>query len=185
MNCQGFQDKVFEYLDEELSASAQSEIEAHLESCAACRHVVQTHRALAARIHRETAPLLFRPEWTQRMEAALAEAPNTPAWEHPVLGFWRRFAWPVAIAAALLAAGGLSFRQPFHPRVQSSKAALRPVPATISVRFSSCDPAYTFRWEHNLVVDALTCTPCVVEENHLLSLNQKHIPPTQERKTPL
>ena len=258
MNCQRFQDKVFEYLEGSLSASAQTQIEAHLECCAACRQTVQTHQALAARFRREADSLVLRPEWTRRIEAALAEgaashsqgrdaalgrpgrrsAPtllsvaqtsksavsrvsrpaggnaSEPTWKSAIQQVWkpalrnigrialngcsgptlprtempffsRRWAWPAAIAAALLVAAGLNLRGPFRLRVRSNEATLTPAPATVSVRFLSCDPTYTFRREKNQVIDALTCTPRVVEENLSLSMNQKQIPQTQERKTPL
>jgi hypothetical protein len=94
-------------------------------------------------------------------------------------------AWPAAIAAALLVAASLSFRRPIRLRVLSSHARLTTAPATISIRFSSCDPIYTFRREKDRVIDALTCTPRVVQENLSLSLNQSHPLQTQERKTPL
>jgi anti-sigma factor RsiW len=224
MNCQGFQDHLFEYLDGSLSAPAQSAANAHVEQCAVCRQTVQAHQALAARFRRETDSLALHPEVTRRIEEALVETADhasqgrdaarrrdqfsvaqtsesavsrvskpaglheEPTWKSATQQVWKpalhnivRLAWPAAIAAILLVAAGLAFRRP----VQSSEAAQPPAPASISVRFSSCDPTYTFRREKNRVIDALTCTPRVVEENLSLSLNQKHIPPTQERKTPL
>jgi len=177
MNCQWFQDKLFEYLDGELSASVKSEVESHLEQCATCLKAVQTHHALSARFRHDTDSLLLRSETSWRIEAALQRMEALP--------FWRRVAWPAAITAALLVAAGLSFRRPIRLGVQSSEATLITAPATISIRFSSCDPTYTFRLEKNRVIDALTCTPRVVQENLSLSLNQNQLPQTQERKTPL
>jgi anti-sigma factor RsiW len=179
MNCQSFHDQVFEYLDGSLSASAQSAAESHLEQCAACRQAVRAHQELSARFRRETDGLLLRPEVKRRIEEALTDTAAAPAMEQPLLGFWRRFAWPAAIAAAVFVAAGLSLRRPLPPRPQPSKDE------SVSIRFSSCEPTYTFRRRNNLVMDALTCTPRVEEENISLSLNQKLIPSTQERKTTL
>jgi anti-sigma factor RsiW len=176
-----FQDELFEYLDGSLAAPAQSEIEAHLEQCAACRQAVQSHQALADRFQRETEFLTLRPGMVNRVLSA--------AQEPPALRFaaflWSRWAWPAALAGVLLLAASFSLRWPFRAPVQRSVAARGPAPASISVHVSYCNPTYTFRREKNLVIDALTCVPCVVEEKFSLSMNQKLRPQTQERKTPL
>jgi len=181
MNCQRCQDQVFEYLDGSLSDSARAAVEAHLEHCAACRQTVQAHQALVARFRQETEFLMLRPGLLNRVMSA-AEEPMAPRFASV---FRAPLAWAAAIAAVLLVAAGLSFRRPSRTNVQRSESTPTPALSSISIRFSSCDPTYTFRREKNVVIDALTCTPRVVEENLSLSLNQKQNLQLQERKTPL
>jgi anti-sigma-K factor RskA len=189
MNCRDFQDELFEFLDGTLPPDKRAGAERHLTECGACREAVRQHQqwaqSLPARFRRETESLALRPEVKRRIEAALAAKASAPAEEHPLLGIWRRIAWPAAIAASLLVAAGLSLRGPLRGRVQKAETARRPEPAVISIRVSYCNPTYTFRRENNLVIDTLTCTPHVVEENLSLSLDQSPVPQTQERKTPL
>jgi hypothetical protein len=180
MNCQRFQDELLDYFDRSLSASGQSEAAAHEEQCAACRQLAQAHQALAARFQREAGFAAFRPEFKRRVEAALLE--TTADNVHP---FWRRLAWPAALAAALALAGGLTLRGPSRGRAQKSNTAPSPAAASIFMRDSYCNPTYLFRREKNAVMDALICAPHVVEENLSLTVKPQPFPPTQERKTPL
>jgi hypothetical protein len=116
---------------------------------------------MAERFRRKADSLAFDSGLKRRIEAALAAMPGDS------LGrFWRRFAWPSAIAAALALAAGLSLFRPMPAR------------AFISVRLSYSNPTYTFFREKNLVVDALTCTPQIVKED-------LPVPQTQQRKTSL
>ncbi|MGA2175803.1 MAG: zf-HC2 domain-containing protein [Verrucomicrobiota bacterium] len=193
MNCRDFQDEVFEFLDGTLSPGKRARAERHLAQCGVCREALRRHQQLAqslpARLRRETESLALRPEVKRRIEAAFAEAATAPAAEHPLLGFLRQFAWPAAIATALFVAVGLSLYGPFRAHVQNTETARQPehnaAPVAISIRMSYCDPTYVFHRENNLVIDVLTCTPQVVEENLRLSLNQNPVPQLQERKTPL
>jgi anti-sigma-K factor RskA len=180
MNCQRFQDELFDYLDGSLSASEQSEAEAHEEQCAACRQLAQAHQVLGARFQREAGFAAVRPEFKRRLEAALLETAADR-----VQPFWRRLAWPAAMAAALAVAAGLTLRGPPRGRAQKNNAAPTPAAASIFMRDSYCNPTYLFRREKNNVVDALICAPHVVEENLSLTLNQHPVPPAQERITPL
>src|ERR1700757_1993114 len=52
MNCEDFNDRLPEYLDETLSAAEQAAAREHVQDCAACRQALARHTAYAKSIRR-------------------------------------------------------------------------------------------------------------------------------------
>ena len=184
MNCRSFQDVLFDYLDGALAPAAHADADAHLAKCAACRDTVRKQQevaqALTDRFRGRTESLALRPEAQRRIVAALRDASAQRAGEIHVRDWWRRLAWPFAVASALLVAASLMTGFPFQPRGHDLRAARAPgrdLPV-VSILISDCEPTYAFRREGNRVLDTLTCNPRVVEQTLWLSENQK--PATRE-----
>ena len=188
MNCRDFQDELFEFLDGTLSPDKRAGAERHLMECGACREAVRQHQqwaqSLPARFRQNSMPgAAPRSEAAHRVGACGqgqragggASAPGDLALDRLAHGH----------RGGAAHRGRIESRGPLRGRVQKAETARRPAPAVISIRVLYCDPTYTFRRENNQVIDALTCTPHVVEENLSLSLDQNPVPQTQERKTPL
>lgn len=103
MDCKTVTSLIEAYLDNELDRADARELEAHLESCAACRAALEKLDVLRRRLRepdlRYAAPVSLR----QRV-AASARAADTPRHAPPV---WLRYAAACVIA---FGAGGLSVR---------------------------------------------------------------------------
>ncbi|MGA2748423.1 MAG: zf-HC2 domain-containing protein [Verrucomicrobiota bacterium] len=183
MNCRGFQNNLFEYLDGALSSGARAAAERHLAQCEACRQVLrrqqQIAQALSERFHRDTAGMALRPEAQRRILAALADQSADRAERNWFAGLWPRLAWPAAITAGLLVAAWLVAGFPFGPRAPRAVAARssgRETGVAVTINISDCAPTYVFRREGNFVIDALTCQPRVAAQTLWLTLNQKPAP---------
>jgi len=160
MNCRRFQHDLYEYLDGTLSPQAQAAAEKHLSECALCRQRLgqeqQVARSLSGSFRRATEPLQLPPGIERRVLAALAEE-RRGAGEKPVqVFFWRRLAWPLALAVSvllLLACGLFLLRGP-------GPGGIRPQPylagGGIWIQLSYVVPSYTFRQEGGFVIDALS-----------------------------
>ena len=121
MNCRRFQHELYEYLDGSLSPRARAAAEKHLSGCAACRQTLSAERQVAQSLsdefRRTAGSLQLPPAVQRRVLAALADQRRAPD-EEPGHGiFWRRLAWPLAIAASvlLLLAGFFFFLRPPGP----------------------------------------------------------------------
>ena len=168
MNCHRFQHELYEYLDGSLSPEAQAAAEQHLAECAACRQALQAERETAQCLSNgfrgATESLRLPAEVGRQVVAALAQ-PRAAANEPQVEGFfWRRWAWPLAAAAA-----GLLVLVSFFFYVQAPRPEMaRPQPHAIgggaSVQFAYVVPTYVFRREGGFVVDALTYQTNVVNQ---------------------
>ena len=104
------------------------------------------------------------PGFAHRVLAALADE-HRALGEHPAVAlFWRRLAWPLAVAASgLLLLAGFFFlvRAPglgtAHPHPRSAGAE-------VTVQLSYVVPTYTFRQDGEFVIDALSYRTVVVNE---------------------
>jgi hypothetical protein len=191
MNCQSFQDQLFEYLDDTLAPAAQADADAHLAECAACRGAMRRQRDVAQtltdRFSRRTESLALGPEVQSRMIATLRDASLQHSGERLSPEWWRLLLWPFAAAASLLVAASLMTGFPFQPRVHGLRIAVTPGRdlAGVSILMSDCEPTYIFRREKNRVLDTLTCKPRVLEQTLWLSQTRKPATTDQERKSPL
>jgi anti-sigma factor RsiW len=168
MNCHGFQHEIYEYLDGTLSLRAQAAAAEHLSECAACRKRVgreqQFARSLSEGFRRATDSLELPPVVGRRVLAALADQRDAAREAPGNVWFWRRLAWPLAMAASLLLLlGGWFFllRAPGPGKVQPGPDLAR---GGISIQLSYVMPVYTFREEGGFVIDALSYHTTVVNE---------------------
>jgi anti-sigma factor RsiW len=168
MNCGRFEREIYEYLDGSLSPRAQAAAERHLSGCAACREALiqerQTARYLSVKFRRATDSLQLPPQFGHRVLAALAEEQDAPDTQQGIVLFWRRLAWPLAVAASglLLLAGFFFLVRPPGPGMPHSQPHV--AENEVSVHFSYVMPIYTFRREGGFVIDALTYQTNVIDE---------------------
>jgi len=198
MNCDSFQDLLFEYLDGSLAAARRAAAEAHLASCPVCRQVMQRNRELAqslsGRFKRDTESLLLDPSVQRCLVAARGQTskgsqPQKRSEKHgPFFGWWRRLAWPATIAAGLVGAAFLMTGFPFggrRPAIQNANLPAMGSVGPVLIQLSECIPVYTFQSEGDLVLDSLSCNPRVVNQTLWLSRNEKSTATKPETKFPL
>ena len=105
MNCRRFQNDLYEYLDGELAPRLRAAVEKHLAECADCRAKLAQEQGFGQSLRdsfRRAAELLeLPPSVGRRVLAALAEAHRAAQEERGTVFFWRRLAWPLAVAASV------------------------------------------------------------------------------------
>jgi anti-sigma factor RsiW len=164
MNCEEFQNELFEYAEGSLATGEQAAADEHLAQCSACRQAVdrerQTTQFLSEGFRRNVESLVLRPEIRRRI---LAEAEGKSATQSPsgmIVGLWQRFAWPLGIAAALVVVAAIA-------GINHFSGARRVDHGAGSVVFSEDSyqvPIHKFRVEGNLVTDNISYETVVVSE---------------------
>jgi anti-sigma factor RsiW len=168
MNCGRFEREIYEYLDGSLSPRAQAAAERHLSGCAACREALiqerQTARSISVKFRRATDSLQLPPQFGHRVLAALADEHGAPSAQQRIVLFWRRLAWPLAVAASgLLLLAGFFFLVP-APRPGMAPPPPHTAEGGVTIQLSYVVPTYTFREEGGFVIDALSYLTIVVNE---------------------
>ncbi len=102
MNCEDFRNRLYEYLDETLSAEVEAEARKHIEHCSACRYALQREEAatglLRLSFDRATTHLALRPQLVR--DIARGFSAETRPW-HGWRQRWQRFvSMPVGVAGA-------------------------------------------------------------------------------------
>ena len=169
MNCRRFQHQLYEFLDGTLWSRAQAAADEHLAECDTCRQSVQQQRQLAQSLSHQlqssTESLHLSPVIQHRIKAALADTPASRHEVPPVHLLWRRLAWPVAIAACLILLAVMTaefVRRSHAPGDLATRSQPRGAPPAAFIHLTYSVPAYTFRREGTLVIDALTRQDIVV-----------------------
>ncbi|MBI3400436.1 MAG: zf-HC2 domain-containing protein [Acidobacteria bacterium] len=121
---------IHDYVDDALDAGARAELDRHLESCAACRLLVDDLReihgvASSLDLHEPPSRAWSRIERAIRMEPAANRAASGPA--EAGRQATARYAW-LAAAAALVIATGVGLR--FYPTSRPGAPADKTAPAT-------------------------------------------------------
>src|SRR5258706_5754539 len=119
MNCQDFNHRLHEYLDEALSRDDRAAARERLRHCGHCRRALLREKTVAQSVRhsleRATAGLSIRTEVKRRVLEAL-EAKSAPS--NTWLRAWQRFVFvpsrPAGAAAALLVVWLLFLRSHFH-----------------------------------------------------------------------
>ncbi|MCX6903184.1 MAG: zf-HC2 domain-containing protein [Verrucomicrobia bacterium] len=162
MNCRRFQNWFYEYVEGSLSARRRAAAEKHLAQCGACRQAVrdeqQMARRLSDRFRQHTEFLALDPEVPRRVAKALEGRPAPQTLGQAAASLWRRFAWPLAVAASLLVVAGFLLALFLRENTSSTDTAGLTggrSHASILIQVSYRMPAYQFRQEGNLVIDAL------------------------------
>jgi anti-sigma factor RsiW len=190
MNCQDFQELLFDYVDGTVPASRRSEIDQHLAVCGECRESLEEHRRLArefsGRLRQSAQSLSLTPETRRRMVAALlspsAEASQQPnaasarstsvrraafKWSpslQALAGVFgpavRRWAAAGCLLAVLVLIGGLWL----GPHGAGSSAAAAEPQVTLSAQVPQVFTIYTFQREEQFVTDTMITRAEAVRE---------------------
>jgi anti-sigma factor RsiW len=191
MNCEQFQDKLFEYVDGTLSASELDAAQKHLSGCSACRKPVQEEQrraqALTGRLQQSGQSLTLRPEIVRNILAAARAA--RPAATESFTDLWMRWLRRAAIPAAFLVIVACML---IRTEIQAPVAIHVSTPTTInhqqpavSIEMSYRLPRHEFHQEGNLVLDTLV-EETVVVNGAIPSGGSKNLPQQKfEIKTPL
>jgi hypothetical protein len=198
MNCLGFQDKIFEYVDGSLSAGELAAAQEHLAGCSPCHKLVQKERrlaeALSNRLRQSGENLVLHPQIVRSLVAA--SRPAHPAATEALAGLWMRWlrlaAFPVSlllVAAFLLTvffAGKPTRESPPAPAAThgSTPATTDRQRPEVSIQMSYRLPVHEFHQEGNLVVDAFV-DETVVVNGTIPSSDLKTLPQKPESKKPL
>jgi hypothetical protein len=188
MNCQDFQEQLFEYLDGTLPAVNNQEIEQHLASCLACREYLAKHQQLAKKISDhlcQSVESLALDRATRRR--VLASVPTRAALvprQNFLAQLWPPLAW-VTCLACLLAAGFILSNHFRGTRLSSSGPRLSSAAVPVSVRVARVEATYTFRAEGGFVTDALVCRTNFVEQTLWADAPSKPLPKGSANKLSL
>jgi anti-sigma factor RsiW len=171
MNCQRFQELMFEYLEGSLSPAVSESAAAHVSDCPVCRAAVQQQqqfaRSISTGLRQSIEALTLRPDAHRRLMDALREDRPVPAGGDGALSWWRSLVWPATVSAAIVLAAALMIGVPFGSRVpvaQTAQLARHDAETSLSIRLSYCAPIYSFHQEGDLVIDYVTCDPRYVDE---------------------
>ena len=163
MNCQEFQNELFEYVEGSLAVGEQAVADEHLLQCSACRQAVERERLaaqyLSEGIRRGVEPLVLRLGVQRRILTACEAGSAAHVRDGLIFGLWQRFAWPVGIAAALLVTVIAGMNHFSGARGVGGKAQ-----SVVSIEDSYQVPIHKFHAEGNLVTDNISYETVVVSE---------------------
>jgi anti-sigma factor RsiW len=192
MNCRRFQNRLHEYVEGSLSASAQAAAGRHLAGCSACRQAVRKEQQLAqfmsSRLQQATMNLTFGLEIRNRILTAFEDKSTPPVVAESIADLWKRFfrlaTIPVSlllVAAFLLITHSPGTRMYHVETISSVDNNLRPA---VSIQISYHLPACQFHREGNFVIDSLS-DETVVASGMLRPGGQEPLPQKLETKLPL
>lgn len=202
MNCDSFQNQMYEYVEGSLSTDAQAAMAQHLGICNGCRQAVEKEKQLAMilskRLRQNSDALTLSPEIRRAILAAAQRKAASPTVAESVANWWRQWIRVMIPATALLVAMGMVTALHFSSRQvgQTIQVSLtngvavktqspeQTQPTTVSIQISSQVPTYKFQPEGNTVVDALS-TETVMTSGSFQPDATISLPQTQPLKTPL
>jgi anti-sigma factor RsiW len=182
MNCDRFQQNLFEYLDDALSPDEKAAAQLHLQACGACRRAFENEQFVAQTLSSRLSEAVETVTLDAQTQRSMANAVREQI-EHTretkkrlLLPLWARLVIPAALAclvlvpAIWLGRGVVSHRDSVAQSLSSSGSAGLEVP--VHVAYSA--PRYTFRQQGAMVVDAFT-TDTRVADGTLLVKTQNPI----------
>jgi len=164
MNCKRFQNRVYEYVDGTLSARVRAAAEGHLLRCGACRQAMRREQhvsqLLSERLRHDAESLAIRPNvWRGILKAVEDQSTPLAPWES-IVGFCRRLAWPLGMAASLLLIVGILMFHLFSGaqvhEMEAARLSSQGNHSPVSIQESYRVPVRNFREEGNFVVDTIT-----------------------------
>ena len=194
MNCENFQDKLYEYVEGTLYTGEHDKAEEHLAVCVACRQAVQQEQKLAQRLSNQlqqsTEVLTLRPDIRRNILAVSNDKAASPATAESIFDLWKwlRLA---AVPVSLLLAGALLLAIYFYNTRgrQTNSVPITPVAnnnleSAVSVQMSYQLPTRQFHQDGNLVVDTLI-DETVVASGTFQPGGKESISPNLQMNTPL
>ena len=163
MNCENFNGRLPEYLEDTLSAAEQAAAREHAQKCRSCQQAVAQQEALAKSIrfslNRETEQLFLRPETRRNVLNAMKrqELPPT-AWEN-IQAFWA-ILWrhPAWAGTALLCLGLVISGRRFYmdaAKHSFARASTTDDRITYAIDVPIQTETHVYRRQNNMVVDAI------------------------------
>jgi hypothetical protein len=185
MNCENFNDRLPEYLEDTLSIAEQAAAREHVQKCGACRQALAQQEALAKSIrlsfNRATQRLSLRPETKRNILNAL-KRPKSPrtAWENirAFFAILRRhpgWAGTGLLCLVLLIAGSR-----FHldsARHSSAQGTVTGDRMTYIIDVPVQTEMHVYRTQNNMVVDAVLTEISVID----VSFSEKMRPAASSR----
>jgi len=171
MNCENFNDRLPEYLEDTLSTADRAAAREHVQKCGACKKALAQQEALAKSIQlsfdRETQRLSLRPETKRNILNALnrSEIPPT-AWERIqayLAVLWRHPAWAgtVLLCVVLLISGRRFYLD--SARHYSAQATVDHNRITYDIDIPIQTEMHVFLRQNNMVVDAIVTESSVID----------------------
>lgn len=163
MNCEDFNDRLLEYLEDSLSTADQAAAREHVQKCGACQKALAHQEALAKSIrlsfHRETQRLSLRPETKRNVLNALNRPELPPTDRESIRAFfavlWRR---PARVGTALACLVLLISASRLHLDSANDFSARAPVKddrITYDIDVPIQTEMHVYRRQNNMVVDAI------------------------------
>jgi anti-sigma factor RsiW len=180
MNCERFQEYLFEYLDDALPPNEKAAAQLHLQTCDACRQSVENEQLAAQSLSNRLSDAVKTVTLDAHTQRSMANAVRRQidgtreTKKRSLLPLWARLAIPAALAClALISAVWLS-RRPRHGNsdtqsFSSPGSAGHEVP--VHVAYSA--PHYTFRRQGAMVLDALTTETRVADGTLLVNTHNQ------------
>jgi hypothetical protein len=171
MNCENFNDRLPEYLEDTLSTAEQAAAREHVQRCGACRQALAQQEAFAKSIrlsfNRETQRLSLRPEQKRNILNALKQPEFSPtAWEK-IQAFFavlrRHPAWAgtVLLCVVLLICGSRFYLD--SAKQSSGQATVKDDRITWVIDVPIETEMHVYRRQNNMVVDAVVTEISVVD----------------------
>jgi hypothetical protein len=187
MNCEKFNDRLPEYLEDTLSTSDRGAAREHVQKCVACQQALAQQEALAKCIrlsfHRETQRLSLRPETKRNILNALKRPEFSPTAGERIQAFfavlWRHPAWAgtVLLCLVLMISGGRFYLD--SARHSSKQATMKDDRITYDFDIPIQTDMHVFRRQNNMVVDAVVTEISVMDAS--FSENMRSSPSSQPR----
>jgi anti-sigma factor RsiW len=179
MNCQRFQNQLYEYVEGTLSAGNLAIAEQHLTGCDACRHVVRNEQQLAhslsGLLRQKTESLALAPDIQRRILAAARRPSVSPKITDVLASLWNRLAIPAALTTAVVLIIALALVTHFaNHRIneQPSEIVATQIPVVhlprsspyVSIHVSCPAPTYLFLSDGDRVIDTVSYETVVASE---------------------
>jgi hypothetical protein len=187
MNCETFNDRLPEYLEDTLSAAEQAAAREHLGKCAGCQQALAQQEALAKSIRLsfqlETQRLSLHPTTKQNILNALKRREFPPTVWESLQAFFavlrRHPAWvgSAFLCLVLLITGGRFYFG--SGRHSSTQATVKNDRITYVIDVPIQTEVHVYRRQNNMVVDAIVTETVVI--NGSFSENTKPWPSSQPK----
>jgi predicted anti-sigma-YlaC factor YlaD len=192
MNCERFQNRLYEYMEGTLSAGTKAAADRHLSCCCDCqqslRQEQQLAQFLANRLRLSTETLTLRPEIRQGILTASRRKSDHSTIAESIVGLWNRFTRPAIIVGSMLLFVTVLLTGHFSGikinKMQSTQFADRNLPAAVSIEISYRVPIRQFQRQGNLVLDTMSYET-VVATGIIRPGGREPFLQNQERKKPL
>jgi hypothetical protein len=182
MNCEDFNDRLLEYLEDALSTADQAAAQEHVQKCGVCQKALAHQEALSKSIrfsfHRDTQRLSLRPETKRNILNALKRPamPLTPL--ERVQAFfavlWRHPAWTGTVLVCLVLLIPASRLCLDSARRSSAQATVKEDRITCVINVPIQTEMRAFRRQNNMVVDAVVTENSTIDASFSENMRSSH-----------